>query len=227
MKITFISDTHDKQGRLNDDLLKEGDLIICAGDISSMGYYNEIKNFCEWFEKTPYKEKVFIAGNHDFGFEDSLEKAMEVVNQFGVTYLQDDLYVLGDYPGIKIYGSPWQPEFFDWAFNLPKGGWELEQKWNDIPADTDILITHGPPFGHLDIVRGRTDNLGCELLRQRVDIIKPKIHVFGHIHTGYGYKFENGTHFINASVLNEQYMYKQSPISIEWNKEENKINFIG
>ena len=140
---------------------------------------------------------------------------------------RSNLYILGEYPGIKIYGSPWQPEFCNWAFNLPRTGLELQEKWENIPKDTDILITHGPPWGHLDVVRGRTDNLGCELLRQRVDEIKPKIHVFGHIHSGYGYKFENETHFINASVLNESYIYKQSPVSIEWNKEKNTLNFIG
>lgn len=226
MKISFISDTHDKHGRIEHDL-PGGDLIICAGDISSMGYYHEIKNFCEWFEKLPYTEKVFIAGNHDFGFEDSPSRAEEVYSKYKVNYLQDDLFIFGEYPGIKIYGSPWQPEFFDWAFNLPRNGEELQEKWDNIPADTDILITHGPPWGHLDVVKGKTENLGCELLRKRVDLIKPKIHVFGHIHSGYGYKFENDTHFINASVLNEQYMYKQSPVSITWEKETNKLNFIG
>lgn len=225
MQISFISDTHNKHYRIEDNL-PGGDLIICAGDISSMGYYNEIKSFCEWFEKLPYTEKIFIAGNHDFGFEDSPEKAKEIYSEYNVNYLQDDLFIFGDYPGLKIYGSPWQPEFFDWAFNLPRNGEELKEKWENIPIDTDILITHGPPWGHLDNIRGRTENLGCELLRQRVDLIKPKIHVFGHIHSGYGYKFENGTHFINASVLNEQYMYKQQPVSIIWDQKENKLNFI-
>lgn len=226
MKITFISDTHSKQEMLTKDL-PGGDLIICSGDISSMGYYTEIKNFCKWYEKTPYEHKVFIAGNHDFGFEDSPEQVSEILKDYNINYLEDNLYILGEYPGIKIYGSPWQPEFCNWAFNLPRTGLELQEKWENIPKDTDILITHGPPWGHLDVVRGRTDNLGCELLRQRVDEIKPKIHVFGHIHSGYGYKFENETHFINASVLNESYIYKQSPVSIEWNKEKNTLNFIG
>ena len=105
-------------------------------------------------------------------------------------------------------------------------GEDLREKWNWIPDTTDILITHGPPWEHLDATPYGNKRVGCELLRVRVDELKPKIHVFGHIHSGYGYKFHEGTHFINAAVLNEKYMYTNKPINVEWDKETNKIEFL-
>jgi hypothetical protein len=153
----------------------------------------------------------------------------ELLNFFPkVSYLQDNLEVIGeDYAtAVKIYGSPWQPEFWNWAFNLPRQGWELEVKWNDISPDTDILITHGPAWGHLDTVKGQTGNLGCEVLSERLKSLKPKIHVFGHIHSGYGYKFDGDTHFFNAAVLDERYNFTHKPFTVEWNRETNEIEFL-
>lgn len=228
MKITFISDTHNKHKQIQD--LPGGDLLIHAGDISSMGYKHEIQQFCKWLDSlTNYTSVVFIAGNHDLGFEKRPEETMEIVNSYKwITYLQDNHLSFGPDTEtlIKIYGSPWQPEFHNWAFNLPKNGWELEQKWNDIPEDTDILITHGPAFGYLDIVKGQYENLGCQLLTNRIKKIKPKIHVCGHIHSGYGYVFDGDTHFINASVLDEQYQYTQKPLTVEWDPVTNNLEFI-
>ena len=228
MKITFISDTHNKHKQIQD--LPGGDLLIHAGDISSMGRKYEIEEFCEWFDSlNNYTSAVFICGNHDFGFEERPKETMEIVNSYKwITYLQDNHLSFGaDMENlVKIYGSPWQPEFHNWAFNLPKNGWELEQKWNDIPEDTDILITHGPAFGYLDVVKGQYENLGCQLLTNRIKTIKPKIHVCGHIHSGYGYVFDGDTHFINASVLDEQYQYTQKPLTVEWDPVTNNLEFI-
>jgi Icc-related predicted phosphoesterase len=178
---------------------------------------------------TNYTAVVFIAGNHDFGFQREPKMAKEVVNYYkDIIYLQDSFLGYGvdleNY--VKIYGSPWQPEFHNWAFNLPKNGLELAQKWNEIPDDTDILITHGPAFGYLDTIMGQYDNLGCELLTKRIKTIKPKIHVCGHIHSGYGYVFDGDTHYINASVLDEQYQYTQKPLTVEWDPVTNKLEFI-
>ena len=231
MKITFISDTHTKHTKLNGQL-PGGDLLIHSGDIMNSGRNsNDISDFCKWFDGIDnYDHKIFIAGNHDRMFEDTPRKAMEIVNSYkSIDYLQDDWIEVGnDESMAKIYGSPWQPWFYDWAFNLPKGGWELEQKWNQIPKDTDILITHGPPQDHLD-VSGPPYNephLGCAPLRVKVDEQPPKIHVFGHIHGGYGYKFHNGTHFINASVLDERYEQVNNPLTVDWNTETNELIFI-
>jgi predicted phosphodiesterase len=229
MKITFISDTHNKHHEVT-SLLPGGDLLIHAGDATSRGYSNEISEFLDWFNSLDgYTHKIFIAGNHDWGFQESPDMCRELLKFYpNVTYLQDNLEVIGeDYDSaVKVYGSPWQPEFWNWAFNLPRQGWELEVKWNGISPDTDILITHGPAWGHLDTVRGRTGNLGCEVLSERLKSLKPKIHVFGHIHTGYGYKFDGDTHFFNAAVLDEQYYFTQKPFTVEWNRETNEVEFL-
>ncbi len=228
MKITFISDTHTKQSYLN---LPGGDLLIHAGDIMNSGYSkSDIHAFCKWFEAQDYTHKIFIAGNHDIMFENHPLEANTIVNNYDVDYLQDEQLDLWDEEDqqLVIYGTPWQPEFCNWAFNLPRNGKELEEKWNAIPKDTDILITHGPPQGHLDISGPpyNEGNLGCELLRVKVDNQPPKVHVFGHIHGSYGYKFHNGTHFINASVLNERYDQVNEPMTIDWDHETNELTFV-
>ena len=231
MRITLISDTHTKHKQLNADL-PGGDLLIHAGDIMNSGYSAyEIEDFCKWFESQDYDHLVFIAGNHDRLFEIQPEKAMEIVNSYKfIDYLQDDWLQVGDDERmVKLYGSPWQPEFYNWAFNLPKGGIKLQEKWAAIPTDTDILITHGPMQGHLDASGPphNEPNLGCSLLRNHIDTVsRPKIHVCGHIHGGYGYKFDGQTHFFNASILNEQYQYVNKPITFDWNPETNEIVFI-
>jgi len=205
-----------------------GDLLLHAGDIMNSGYNkNDIKDFCYWYNSLEhYDQKVFIAGNHDRTFEENPEAAREIYSSYKwIKYLQDESLEID---GVKIYGTPWQPEFYSWAFNLPKEGPGLMSKWEAIPEDTDILITHGPPQEILD-ASGPPYNeplLGCALLRERVDEIKPKIHVFGHIHGSYGYKFKNGTHFFNASILNEAYNYTNRPFTFDWDRETNEITFI-
>ena len=229
MIITVISDTHGKHNEITQDL-PGGDLLLHAGDISSMGYQHEVQQFCKWFNNVDnYDHKIFIAGNHDWGFQNNVEKIMEIVNSYKtITYIQDETVSVGDDEKmVNVYGSPWQPEFYNWAFNLPKNGVELATKWDAIPDNTDILITHGPAFGVLDTVAGKMwDNLGCQLLTDKIKTIKPKIHLCGHIHSGYGYFFDGDTHFLNASVLNETYQYTNKPLTFEWNPDTNEINFL-
>lgn len=230
MKITFISDTHNKHNQITSSL-PGGDLLIHAGDISSMGHKHEIQNFLKWFSGLDnYTHKIFIAGNHDWGFQKNSQMCQEQLDFYGKSvYLEDNLELIGDdySTAVKVYGSPWQPEFYNWAFNLPRMGVELEEKWGNIPLDTDILITHGPAWGHLDTVKfNPTFNIGCELLTERIKVVKPKIHVCGHIHTGYGYKFVDGTHHFNASVLDESYNFTQKPMTVEWNPETNELEFV-
>ena len=128
--------------------------------------------------------------------------------------------------GLKIWGSPWQPEFYNWAFNLPRNGEDLKEKWFWIPSDCDILVTHGPAYGHLDISGYGGQNVGCELLRERVDVIKPLIHCFGHIHGSAGYKFDGNTHYFNASILDERYEYRNKPMTIDLDLETREIEFV-
>jgi Icc-related predicted phosphoesterase len=229
LKITFISDTHSKHHQITKHLTG-GDILIHAGDMSSMGYKHEIEDFCKWFDGLDnYDTKVFIAGNHDWGFQDNVEQTMQIINSYkSFDYLQDGLLMVGEnYDDmVKIYGSPWQPEFHNWAFNLPRMGDQLKEKWDLIPMNTDILITHGPAWGYVDKVIGQTQNLGCELLADRIKVVKPKIHVCGHIHSGFGYVFDGDTHHINASVLNESYYYYNKPLSIEWDSKTNELVFL-
>jgi len=223
-KIVFISDTHNKHKHLTSkgmgNILGSGDYLIHAGDCTSMGSKNEITQFLEWFSNTDFKHKIFIAGNHDFGFEQQTDIAQEY-KDMGVIYLFDNEVTID---GIKFYGSPWQPEFHNWAFNLPRGE-ELAQKWKQIPNDVDVLITHGPAYGILDYapIGG---HVGCEELYRKIVEVKPKIHVCGHIHDGYGQKTMGGIEFLNASVLNDRYEHAHKPIVVEYDTETKEINYI-
>jgi Icc-related predicted phosphoesterase len=234
MRITFISDTHNKHNQITDDL-PGGELLIHAGDISSMGYQHEIRQFCKWFNSLrQYDHRVFVAGNHDWGFQKEPEKVALLLEEYPhIDYLEDNLYCVGDdyETSIKVWGSPWQPEFYSWAFNLPRQGEELSNVWEKIPVDIDILVTHGPAHGRVDRIKGQWENLGCELLAHRIGAVRPKIHVCGHIHSGYGYfeqEYEDGskTHFINAAMLDESYQYTHKPLTVEWDPETNELEFI-
>jgi predicted phosphodiesterase len=169
-RITLISDTHTLHDEITQDL-PGGDILIHAGDISNRGSSVDITEFCEWFDSIDnYNTKIFIAGNHDFGFQKRAEEISQIINSYKwINYLEDNWITID---GIKVWGSPWQPEFYNWGFNLPRNGPDLEEKWSWIPENTDILVTHGPPWGHLDVSGYGTRDLGCELLLKRVEKIK-------------------------------------------------------
>jgi len=222
-KIVFISDTHNKHNYLTSkgmgNILGSGDVLVHSGDCTSMGKSHEIKNFLDWFSNTDFTHKIFIAGNHDFGFELNHDIADEYKEK-GVHYLFDSGVEID---GIKFYGSPWQPEFYDWAFNLPRGE-KLAEKWAKIPGNTDILITHGPAHGMLDwTMTGQ--RVGCEDLFHRIMEVQPKIHVCGHIHCAYGQKSFHGVEFLNASVLDERYEHSNKPIVINYDTETKEIDY--
>jgi len=220
-KYTFISDTHGKHEYLTskayNNILGSGDILVHAGDCTNVGKVGEIKDFLNWFSNTDYTHKIFIAGNHDFGFELVDDIAPEYKEK-GVHYLFDSEVVID---GVKFYGSPWQPEFYDWAFNLPRGE-KLAEKWDLIPNDTDILITHGPAYQMLDWTLNN-QLVGCQDLFNRIMTVKPKIHVCGHIHCAYGQKYFNDVEFLNAAVLNERYQHENKPIKLEFDTKEKKI----
>lgn len=203
MKVVAISDTHMRHEDID---LPKGDLLIHAGDISSKGTKDEIVDFLSWFSNQPHQYKIFIAGNHDFMFERRGREIREYIPD-NIIYLQNSGTEIN---GIKFWGSPVQPEFYDWAFNVERGA-KIKRYWDLIPVDTDVLITHGPPFGILDSSIRRKSQ-GCEELLIAVEKIKPKYHIFGHIHEGYGAYTNDITKFINASVLNEKYLYTNDPI---------------
>ncbi|MDR9466881.1 metallophosphatase domain-containing protein [Marinospirillum sp.] len=179
MRLVLISDTH---GRHRELQLPEGDVLIHAGDFSSAGSWDELLEFSDWFQAQPHRHKILIAGNHDLLFEDFPEDARALFKGWA-HYLQDSALTL---EGLKIHGSPWTPRFFDYAFMLPRGR-ALAERWAKIPADTQLLITHGPAQGLGD----RTftgENAGCEALAEQLPRLPDlQLHVFGHIHEGYGY----------------------------------------
>lgn len=195
MKCIAISDTH---GMYRDIDVPDGDILIHAGDITRQGKINELYDFNDWLGEQPHRHKIVIAGNHDWCFENQPNGSRGLITN--AIYLQDESVIIN---GFKFYGSPWQPWFLDWAFNLQRGE-EISLKWALIPNDVDVLITHGPVYGILDKVT-TGENVGCEELKKVIDLNPPKFHVCGHIHEGYGTETLNGITFINACVNSERY----------------------
>ena len=210
MRIVCISDTHSMHAEV---AVPDGDVLIHGGDLTGRGESREIESAAAWLGGLPHAHKLVIAGNHDFLFESDPVRARDLIEAAGVTYLQDEGVEI---EGVHFWGSPWQPWFHDWAFNLPRGE-ELQRVWAKIPEHTDVLITHGPPFGVLDrVVRGGM-SVGCEALAERLGELDVSLHVFGHIHEAYGIHGRSGERIsINASVTNLRYEPIQPPVSVEW-----------
>lgn len=193
MKIICISDTHN----LHKDLkIPDGDILIHAGDMTCVGGIDEIKEFNEWLGTLPHRHKIVIAGNHDLYFESAPFLANSLVTN--AIYLNDSGIEI---EGLKIWGSPISPNFQDWAFNRERGE-SIRKHWEMIPEDTDILITHCPPFGILDF-NDKEKHEGCqdllEIIQQK---IKPRLHIFGHLHDAHGQTKIGETIFVNASIVN-------------------------
>lgn len=205
MKLVVISDTHSLHSSLQ---VPCGDILVHAGDLTDRGTFEEVERFNEFLSQLSFPTKIVIAGNHDFCFERSRETSVNLLTN--CIYLQDEAVTV---EGIRFYGSPWQPWFYDWAFNLQRGS-EIRAKWDMIPSNTDVLITHGPPFGHRDRTTGG-EQVGCRDLLDAVNRISPQVHIFGHIHEGYGSTSTPNTTFINASMCNEHYVMANEPIVID------------
>ena len=194
-RITFISDTHNNHEQLE---LLPGNILVHCGDFSNRGTLREITAFNTWLGRQPFEHKVIIAGNHDLLFEENNTLARSLITN--AHYLEDSGIIL---EGIKFWGSPVTPWFFNWAFNRLRGE-EIKKHWDMIPDDTNILITHGPPFEIKDYAHG--EHLGCEDLLDKVfSLSSLKTHAFGHIHEGAGESVQNGVHFANACSVNERH----------------------
>lgn len=197
MKIAAISDTHNQHKKLK---IPECDVLIHCGDLTNSGEIWEIKNFCEWMSKTPAKHKIVIPGNHDRSFQKPLmlPAIEELFTAANINLLIDKSLTIDN---INFYGSPWQPWFWDWAYNFPRydGGEAAKSTWDKIPVDTDILITHGPPNGILDRVDRDGSSVGCPHLRNRIEQTKIKYHCFGHIHESKGIMTVDERTYINCS----------------------------
>jgi len=221
MKIAFIADMH---GML-DFKVDPCDLLVMAGDICPCrGFPYQACMFQEnwlnvelryWLADQPIKECVAIAGNHDWIWD--MADTMVPKMNANFHYLCDESI---EYMGLKIYGTPQQKVFNDWAFNREPG--VLKRYFDNIPEGLDILITHTPPYKILDKVD--FDNFkgheGCKILKARIMEMKqpPKINVFGHMHGEYGIEevdYIPGVKFINCSLVNEAYKLVKKPIYVE------------
>lgn len=203
VRVVILSDSHGLHRRVR---VPPGDLLIHAGDFTSAGELHVVRDFNLWLGELPHTHKVVIAGNHEITFEDpdTRERAISLLTN--ARYLEDREVRV---EGLRIWGSPWQPEFNDWAFNLKRGE-PLRAKWSLIPRDgVDVLVTHGPPHGVLDLTRPfegeKSRNVGCEELLQAVREVKPRLHAFGHIHEAAGKTVIGSTTFVNASVCDFGY----------------------
>ncbi len=210
MRFVLLSDTHGLHDRMPP--VPDGDVVLHAGDLTSEGTLPQIASALQWFADLPHRHKVLIAGNHDFAFESEASIAQSLVPS-SVSYLQDSGVTLD---GVRVWGSPWQPEFFDWAFNLPRGA-ALARVWAQIPDDTQVLVTHGPPWGLHDYTVGpHSTHEGCRDLRQRVAALRDlRLHAFGHIHEGYGMSEQDGCQFVNASITTVHYHPINPPVVLD------------
>lgn len=221
IKIVCISDTHLQ----HDFQLPSGDILLHAGDLSWVGNIQELNKVNDWFGslKNKFSSIVTIAGNHDKLFEQNPGLAKSLITN--AVYLENSEVTV---QGVRIYGSPVQPSFgYGWAFNRNRGE-DIKQVWNQIPSGLDFLITHGPPYGYGDVVlEGDGDSwetgndlryiekhVGCRDLSSHIQQVKPKYHIFGHVHSGHGIYKDEHTTYINASVCNENYKPVYAPIVV-------------
>lgn len=195
--------------------IPDGDVLIHAGDFMSSGWEkSQYLPFLQWFSDQPHRHKIFIAGNHDrYTQIEEADFIKDVSAYKTITYLRDSEIVID---GVKFYGSPWQKWFWDWAWNFPLEYESYKRKaqlvWNNIPDDTNVLITHGQPHGINDRAPDG-DLTGCKFLLERIKELKDlKLYVGGHIHCEYGQKEIDGVTYINAAVCDEDYCPVNPPI---------------
>ena len=205
MKFVVISDTHGHHRKLK---LPKGDIIIHAGDITDHGHKKEVLDFLDWFSELDYLYKIFIGGNHDFYLDEQAVELLALIPST-ITYLNNNGIEIED---IKLWGSPVTPALPDWAFGKERS--EMAAHWKHLPNEIDILITHTPPRGVLDLSSALMQ-LGCQDLLIKVQEIKPKYHIFGHVHAGYGMIKKDGVTFINAANYNSRQGLVNPPVVFE------------
>lgn len=216
MKLVCISDTHSLHRRIPE--IPDGDVLIHAGDSLGQGTLENIEDLNDWLGTLPHRHKLVIAGNHDWAFQNDPEKARAILTH--AIYLEDSGVEID---GIRFWGSPWSPTFMHWAFMLDRGE-PLNEKWQRIPDDTDVLITHVPPHGMGDeaISSFTAQHVGCRDLMIRLHQLNLQAHIFGHIHEGYGTYLFRDMHVVNASTCNMRYEPNNPPIVVEVFPRERK-----
>lgn len=200
MRLVLMADTHTFQADL-EGKVPAGDLLIHAGDLGRAGDAAELAEVAAWLRALPHPHKVVVPGNHDALFEDDPGQARELFR--GLSVLIDEEITVG---GLRVYGSPWTPRYHSWSFMKERGP-PMASIWARIPYGVDVLVTHGPPRGVLDdasAYRGGTwagpDLAGCEELARRVELVRPRVHAFGHIHGQQGVVERQGTRFVNCTT---------------------------
>jgi predicted phosphohydrolase len=193
VRLVAVADTHLYHHEL---VIPDGDVFIHAGDLCRGGSVEELAHVMRWINELPHRTKIVVAGNHDTCLEEEPAAARPVVAGPGVVYLEDEGIALD---GVRFWGSPWQPEYNGWAFNLPRGK-SLADKWALIPGALDVLVTHGPPLGIGDGSSMGPQRAGCRDLRTRVAEVRPLLHLFGHIHEDGGAWPIDGTTFVNCTT---------------------------
>ena len=190
MRLVALADTHGAHDGLT---VPDGDVLIHAGDLTERGTLPQLERVADWLRSLPHRHKVLIAGNHDFWLQGNRGGARDLFH--GLTYLEDEETVI---EGRRFYGSPWQPWFYDWAFNARRGP-VIDAIWQLIPEGIDVLITHGPPHGFGDLVH-RGERVGCEDLLRHLGRVQPKLHFFGHIHEDRGQWSQGATTLVNCTT---------------------------
>jgi Icc-related predicted phosphoesterase len=206
MRIVCISDTHGLHRNLT---LPHADILIHAGDFLFCGTFaKEIDDFDDWLGGLPIKHKIVVAGNHDGIFESKPKKARKHLTN--AIFLENSSTMV---EGLRFWGCPITPVPPYMAFAVEPGV-ASRKFWDRIPTDTDVLVTHGPPFGILDKENILASHMGCHELTKAVLRIKPRLHVFGHVHGGYGRETgPNGTEFVNSASMNGRGL--NQPIIVE------------
>jgi Icc-related predicted phosphoesterase len=206
MRIVALGDTHTRHWDVS---LPKGDVLIFAGDAEFRSVL-DLVNFNAWLSVLKYQAIIVIAGNHDFFCERYSNDVRKYLTK--AVYLKDEQFILPN--GMKLWGSPMTQTFLNWAFmdsdeNLG------QYYWSKIPADTDILLVHGPAYKHLDTAVPRGDPLGSKTLAEKIKELRIPCVVHGHIHGGYGVEKKDKTTYLNCSVLDEEYQLVNKPIVID------------
>lgn len=205
MKIICISDTHNKHREMD---IPDGDVIIHAGDFTEAGTKSETMDFLKWFSALPHSSKILVAGNHDFYLEKYSDTLEHIIPE-NIFYLKNSGVEIEKF---SFWGSPYTPGNGAWAFN-EKPGKNMVKHWEKIPATTDFLITHCPPYGILDELDDKR-HIGCQKLEQQIHKLKLPHHIFGHNHNDYGIVRTRQTIFINAASLDNRYRLINAPLVI-------------
>lgn len=209
MKLCLISDTHQHHKKI---IMPDCDIVIHAGDFSYHGEDVEVEKFLNWYRKQNIKYKLLIAGNHEKGCAKDMTLLKQKCENYDITLLNNNHITI---EGVKFFGSPYSVEFGQWAFGLPDD--KLQDIWNYIDPDVDVLITHGPAFGTLDKTLSGL-RVGSKTLTNHINNVlwNLKLHVVGHIHESRGCYFNGKFLTVNASICGIPYTdVLLNPITVE------------